>query len=71
MRMPIHFTDLATLYPLTQRTFSKIPSIPLNAACARYDITTGSRIAAFVSQTGHESMGFTHIQENLSYSAEG
>jgi putative chitinase len=69
--MPIHFTDLATLYPLTPKGVLQDTVDPLNAACARYDITTGSRIAAFVSQTGHESMGFTRIQENLSYSAEG
>ena len=36
-----------------------------------YDIDTPHRVAAFMAQCGHESGGFTTLQENLNYSAKG
>jgi len=36
-----------------------------------YEINTPERIASFLAQCGHESGGFTVLQENLNYSAEG
>lgn len=36
-----------------------------------YAINTPERIAAFLSQVGHESAGLSKLEENLSYSAEG
>jgi len=36
-----------------------------------YDIDTPHRVAAFMAQCGHESDGFTIMQENLNYSAKG
>ena len=35
-----------------------------------YDIDTPKRVAAFMAQCGHESGGFTLMQENLNYSAK-
>lgn len=36
-----------------------------------FEINTPARIAAFLSQVGHESGGLIHLEENLNYSAEG
>jgi putative chitinase len=43
---------------------------PLQETCRVYEIDTGKRIAAFVAQTGHESIGFSRLVEGLSYSHE-
>ena len=37
----------------------------------KYEITSKIRIAAFLSQTGHESLDYTILSENLNYSAKG
>lgn len=37
----------------------------------KYEITSKIRIAAFLSQTGHESLDYTIMSENLNYSAKG
>lgn len=37
----------------------------------KYEITSKNRIAAFLSQTGHESLDYTILSENLNYSAKG
>ena len=36
----------------------------------KYEINTANRIAGFFAQTGHESMGFKVLEENLFYRAE-
>ena len=36
-----------------------------------YQIDTPERIASLLAQCGHESAGFTVLQENLNYSADG
>ncbi len=44
---------------------------PLQAAWRRYGIDTPLRLAAFLSQVGHESGSFGRTVENLNYSAKG
>ena len=44
---------------------------PLAEVFHRYEINTPARQAAFIGQCAHESMNFTKLEENLSYSAEG
>jgi putative chitinase len=41
----------------------------LNAAMARFDISTPQRMAAFVAQLAHESSEFRRLVESLNYSA--
>lgn len=43
----------------------------LDAVMAEYDIDTKVRVAAFVSQLGHESSNLSLLKENLNYSASG
>jgi putative chitinase len=44
---------------------------PLSEACAKFQITSPARIAAFLAQVGHESAGLTRTVENLNYRADG
>ena len=43
---------------------------PLNAAFAKYDITTPIRQASFIGQCTHESNNFKTLEENLNYRPE-
>ena len=36
----------------------------------KYDIDTENRVAGFLAQCGHESLQFTVLKENLSYSSD-
>jgi putative chitinase len=42
---------------------------PLAVACKRFDIRTRLRLAHFAAQLGHESQGFSRVEENLNYTA--
>lgn len=42
--------------------------MPLNAAMARFEINTPTRMAAFLAQLAHESTETTHLTEGLFYS---
>lgn len=44
---------------------------PLNAAMAEFAIDSPKRQAAFLAQCAHESAEFSHLEENLNYSADG
>ena len=42
---------------------------PLNDTFAKFEINTPARMASFLGQCKHESGNFTHLEENLNYSA--
>ena len=44
---------------------------PLQAACDRYSVNTPQRLAAFLSQVGHESAGLSATVESFNYAAPG
>ena len=43
----------------------------LTESFEKYEVNTVNRAAGFLAQCGHESAGFTVLQENLNYGAEG
>ncbi|WP_182067409.1 hypothetical protein [Stenotrophomonas pavanii] len=44
---------------------------PPTDACAAFGISTPKRVAAFLTQVGHESASLSRIVENLNYGAQG
>ncbi len=57
---------------LSYKTAKELVFSPvLDAVMAEYNINTTVRVAAFVSQLGHESSNLSLLQENLNYSASG
>ena len=61
---------------ILQQIFSNNPNIgnfvnPLNKELNNNEINTLERVSCFLAQVGVESMNFTHLSENLNYSAQG
>jgi putative chitinase len=63
-------TNLSKIFKNTPYDILEEFVLPLQQTAARYDIDNSKRLAAFISQVGHESGGFKRIVENLNYSAE-
>jgi putative chitinase len=42
---------------------------PLNETFTKFEINTPARMASFIGQCKHESGNFSHLEENLNYSA--
>lgn len=59
--------DFATLFPRCKDPAGF--ALALEDACALREINTPQRIADFLGQLGHETGGFTRLEENLNYSA--
>lgn len=49
-------------------TQAKLFNDPLVAACSRFDISSDFQIAGFLTQSMHESLSFTRLEESLFYS---
>lgn len=65
----ISLQTIKTLFPSNKQP-EKLTEA-LNAILPKYQINTKLRLAAFLSQCGHESQNFTRFIENLNYSAAG
>ena len=57
------------ILPTLESSVADGVTLPLNAACAEFEINTPLRLAAFIAQTGHESAAYSRMRENLNYSA--
>jgi len=66
----LNVTQLKKLFPATDTVVLQKFVEPLNQTIQLYDIDTVDRLAAFLSQIGHESGGFMFTKENLNYSAD-
>lgn len=60
----LHIEPLGRVLPAT--VYAELPKV-----IALYGINTSLRLAHFLSQSAHESSGFTKKIENLNYSAQG
>jgi putative chitinase len=67
--MPITESQIVAILPGAAKVAGKFTP-GLNAAMAKYQITTPARMAAFIAQVGHESGQLTAVVENLNYSAQ-
>ena len=61
--------QFAALFPMNKEAEAWADAI--NRVLPDYQIDTVNRVAAFLAQCGHESLGFTVLSENLNYGANG
>lgn len=61
---------LKAVFPATSSSTLQTFVEPFNKAASKFEINTALRMAAFLSQTGHESAGLKFVAENLNYSTD-
>lgn len=64
--MPIALAALQAALPRAARSWLEISL----EQCPKHGIDTPHELATFLAQCAHESIEFTHLEENLNYSAE-
>src|SRR5437764_15407792 len=70
---PVNLIDaqlLKTAAPATNIGELALWAGPVAQACIRWSIGTVREVACFIGNAGVESRGFTHLSEDLGYSAE-
>lgn len=68
--MKVTDKQLIQIFPQSKKTAAMYAEL-FNELLETYGISSKERVAHFISQVGHESMGFTRLVENLNYSAHG
>jgi putative chitinase len=65
----ITLDQLKKILPLNKELDQWLPLV--NTILPQYGVSSKEQIAAFLAQTGHESLDFTVLQENLNYGTAG